>query len=276
MEKRMIALLTVCIVLLAACAGLAASDPASEIEVQAAVEYEEPVYVFEQTEAGEEYPADSGSVAARYSCRLLMLSVSNPDALSPEDGEAAARCAENFNSKMHSLMIDAVGAGQTMRELAEEVDSAAEAYYDETEAGYVQIGQIVSVRVDNGSYTGGAHPNRYAVSYLFDLEAGQFIDPLQLADDPEALRTGAAALLLEKAEEHPVFDSFWQDYPELIARWNEGTVLFAEEGMKVVYSPYEIAPYGMGDVELTLTWEELEPLIGESGMERLGMMAHAE
>lgn len=276
MEKRMIALLAACIVLLAACAGLAAADPMSEAEAQAAAEYEEPVYQFEQTMAQEEYPAGDGLVGARYSCQLLMLSVPNLDALSPEDGEAAARCMENFNNKMHSLMISAVGAGQTMDELSEGIDSAAETYYDETEAGYFLTGQIVSVRVDNVSYTGGAHPNRYAVSYLFDLEAGQFIDPLQVADDPESFLTGAAALLQEKAEEHPAFESFWQDYPELIARWNEGTILFDGEGMRAVYSPYVIAPYGMGDVELTLTWEELAPLIGESGMERLGMTANTK
>lgn len=271
MKNWMITLLAGCVLLLAARAGLAMSDPAPKRN--AASGYEEPVYVFEQTEAGEEYPAGDGGVGARYACQLLMLTVSNQDRLSPEDGAAAAQCAENFNSKMHSLMIDAVAAGQTLRELAEEVHSAAAAYYDETGASYVRTGQIVSVRVDNVSYTGGAHPNRYAEGYLFDLEAGQFIDPLQLADNPEALRTGAAALLLEKAEEHPVFDSFWQDYPDLIARWNEGTVLFDGEGMKTVYSPYEIAPYGMGDVELTLTWEELAPLLGPEGMERLGQTA---
>ena len=269
MKNWMIALLAGCMLLLAARAGLGASAPKRD----AAPEYEEPVYAFEQTEAQEEYAAGDGAVGARYSCQMLMLTVSNQDRLSPEDGPAAARTAENFNSKMHSLMIDAVGAGQTMSELAEEVYSAAETYYDETEASYVRTGQIVSVRVDNISYTGGAHPNRYTGSYLFDLEAGQFIDPLQLADDPEVLRTGAAALLLEKAEEHQAFDSFWEDYPDLIARWNEGTVLFDGEGIRVVYSPYEIAPYGMGDVELSLTWEELEPLVGPEGMERLGRTA---
>lgn len=269
MKNRMIALLASCVLLLAACAGLAGSVPA--LKRAAAAEYEEPVYQFEETTAQEEYPAGDNSVAARYSCQFLMLTVPNLEKLSQEGREAAERSAENFNSRMHDLMIGAVGAGQAiMAGLAEGVDSVVEAYYAETAASYVRTGQIVSVRVDNGSYTGGAHPNRYADSYLFDLEAGQFIDPLQLADDPETFRAGAAALLLEKAEEHPVSGSFWQDYGDLIARWNEGTVLFDGKGMKVIYSPYEIAPYGMGDVELPLTWEELAPLLGPGGMEHLG------
>lgn len=268
MKNWVITLLAGYVLLLAACAGLTGSGPAPK--KAAGAEYEEPVYQFEETIAQEEYPAGDHSVAARYSCQLLMLTVPNLEKLAPEDAEAAERNMENFNSRMHSLMVNAVGAGQAMAELAEGVDSAVDAYYAETAASYVRTGRIVSVRVDNGSYTGGAHPNRYADSYLFDLEAGQFIDPLQLADDPEAFHTGAAALLLEKAEGHPVFESFWQDYPDLIARWNEATVLFDGVGMKVVYSPYEIAPYGMGDVELTLGWEELEPLIGPGGLGRLG------
>ena len=45
---------------------------------------------------------------------------------------------------------------------------------------------------------------------------------------------------------------------------------FTGEGMEVLYSPYGLGPYVIGEVELSLSWEALEPLIGPSGMARLG------
>lgn len=230
-------------------------------------EYEEPDYQFEEMIAREAYPDDGETI--RYSCRVMLLSVANLELLSPEDALAAERNMENFNGRMRSLLEVYTGrAAQLMEELS---DSRGGPYYDETSASCTLTGQVISVRLDSGSYTGGVHPNRYAEGLLFDLQAGQFTDPVQLADDPASFLSGTAELLLEKAEAHPAYDSFWQDCTDLIARWNEGTVLFDSEGMEVVYSPYEIAPYGIGEVELRLGWEELAELLGPGGLARLGV-----
>ena len=253
--------------LLAACAGLAASASMPEADEV----YEEPVYVFEQTRAQEEYPAGGGTVGARYSCQLLMLTVSNQDRLSPEDGTAAAQAAENFNSKMHSLMIDAVGAGKTMSELAEEVESAAGAYYDETEAGYVQNGQIVSVRVDNISYTGGAHPNSHAFSYLFDMEKGTFVDPSEIADDPELLRATVTDLILDQINgmDQEMRDGLFENYPSVVSQWNNHCVELREEGLLVTFSAYDIGPYAMGALGFDIPYTSITGALGEGGADRL-------
>lgn len=235
-------------------------------------EYEEPDYQFEEMTAREAYP--DGGETASYSCRIMLLSAANLERLSPEDALAAERNMENFNGRMRSLLEVYTGkAAQLMDELS---DSGGGPYYDETTASCTLTGQIVSVRLVSESYTGGAHPNRYTEGLLFDLGAGQFTDPAQLADDPASFLSGTAELLLEKAEAHPAYDFFWQDYTGLIARWNEGTVFFDSEGMEVVYSPYEIAPYAMGEVELRLGWEELAELLGPGGLARLGVEAAEE
>ena len=41
--------------------------------------------------------------------------------------------------------------------------------------------------------------------------------------------------------------------------------------MLVVFSPYELGPYSMGEVELRVTYEELASLVGEEGLRRLGV-----
>ena len=287
MKKNWLALLAACTLALSGCAGMAISDPAPLAETalsmsapEAAEEYEEPEYEIIPFSSGSQVRAEDETVAAVYNYQTVLLNLHNEEALSPEDGEAARRNMEAFNSKMRAVLGELMEQGGAFGEDAlaayEEFGSLSAEYEDDADMGAEFCGDIVSVILHRVSYTGGAHPNRYAASYLFDLASGQFIDPTQIAEDPEAFRAGAAELLLEKADAHPERDAFWQDYADVIARWNEGTVRFDGEGMHVIYSPYGLGPYVLGEVELSLGWEELEPLIGASGMERLGRGAADE
>ena len=271
-------LLAAFVFLLAACANLTAAPAPVPVPPQNTVPtaaYEEPAYQLEAvTEEGKTVVGSAD--AAHYLYQLLSLSVPNLEALSPGDAEAARRNVENFNSRMDALMKDALARGREMGEDAAELYEAgglADPYYDETCTGFYQAGQVISVRLDNSNYTGGAHPNSYTASQNFDLGTGQFIDPAQAADDPESFRAGAAELLLEKAEALEERGDFWPEYADIIAAWNEGTVLFDQEGMLVVFSHYELGPYSMGSVELRLSYEELADLVGPGGMARLGLGA---
>lgn len=279
MKRHFLICTTVCM-LLTACAGMAASDPAApcgQPEALAAEEYEEPEYEVLPFVSSSQFRSEDEKleVVAIYNYQTILLSLRNEDAVSPEDAEAAARNIEAFNSKMLSVSEELVEQGKAMAAdaaaLYGEYGALTAAYEDSVEVGADFRGDIISAYLNRSTYTGGAHPNRYTSSYLFDLEAGQFIYPTQLAEDPEAFHAGAAALLLQQAEAHPDRGSFWQDYADIIASWNEAAVRFTDEGMTVTYSPYELAPYSTGEVALTLAWEELRPLLGKAGVERLGV-----
>ena len=40
---------------------------------------------------------------------------------------------------------------------------------------------------------------------------------------------------------------------------------------QVVYSPYVLGPYALGTVELKVSYQEIEDLLGPGGQERLGI-----
>ena len=236
----------------------------------------QPLYQWETMTAQNQFAAEDGTELMYYSYQLLTLSVANLEELRSGEAAEAERNVENFNSKMTALLEKAMEVGRVMQEdaaqLYKESGTAGLPFYDETSASCCRTGDLLSVRVSGGSYAGGAHPSRCDSGYLFDLRSGQFIDPTQIADKPEEFRTGAAALLLEKAEALEEYQpGYWSDYADIIARWNEGTVLFDEEGMLAVYSPYLLGPYAMGEVELRLGYDELAELIGPGGLERLGV-----
>ena len=139
--------------------------------------------------ARNQYAAEDGTELMHYAYQLVTLSVPNLEELPPEAAETARRNMENFNSKMTALMDESVEVGQVMMEdagqLYGEQDTAGLPFYDETSAACWQTGDILNVRVSGSSYAGGAHPNRCDVGYLFDLRSGQFIDPTQIAENPE-------------------------------------------------------------------------------------------
>ena len=237
---------------------------------------EEPEFVVSPLLEQKTFSADDGTVLAEYSYQLVTMSLGNPEELSADAEERAEQVVGSFNERMESRLSDAMSFGQELGDMAEsayESEMLPVAYSDEATASVVRQGQIYSIRVDSSSFTGGAHPNSYTDSYLFDVVLGQFIDPAQVADDPVAFQTGAAKLLLEKAKEldTDVQSGYYPEYEDVIAHWYDGTVLFDKEGMTVVYSPYVLGPYALGTVELKVSYQEIEDLLGPGGQERLGI-----
>lgn len=272
---KILSLLLTGILLLAACSASGAET------IEPAAEYETPRYRFEDLSAQESFEREDGTQAASYSYQLFTLAADNLEAVSPEDREIAERNVENFNARAHEVLEDAVAYGRGLPEIAEETGGPEfwpAAFCDETRAqGYVG-GEIVSVRTDTCGYAGGAHGYSYTTGYTFDLSTGQFIDPVQLADDPAAFQEAAAEALTAAADglspERRAL--YWDNYREIIQEWNNGAVYFSQEGMTVIFSAYELGPYVLGPVELTLDWEALSELMGPGGMERLGMAAETE
>ena len=274
MKRELAVFVAACTLLLAACAGLAASDPvppANRAEVQET--HAEPEYGEKTIAAEEWFYAEDGEELAHYQYTLPAIFLSNVDVLSTEEAEKAGQVVDTYNAMMESLLGDYKERGTAIYNDALEIyqtGTLTEPYYDMVSSGGWEAGDILSNCMVAYTYTGGAHPNSYHRSYLFDLKSGQFIDPTQLADDPEAFRTGVEELLLEKAEKDAQRENFWEDYADVIARWNEEGLEFDEQGLSVIFSPYELAPYSSGEIALRLGWEELEPLLGPGGLERLG------
>lgn len=275
-QKKWIALLCAALLCFSACAKAEKEEPKAEKpSVDAIYGYES--IVRERTFTEE----STGMVYASYRYSVPMLLITNANDLDEETSATALRNTEVFNAKMQEVLDESVAFGDEIAQ--EHVDS--ETFYaiglplaDEKILSLTKTGDIISVMVDGYFYGGGAHPYGYAQSYTFDLSLGQFIDPTQIAEDPEAFRIQTAALLVEKAEGlgEDYVGGFFPDYAETISHWNERAVLFNESGMTVIFSVYDLGPYAMGPVELQLTYEELSEIIGNESLARLGYLPSAE
>lgn len=234
-----------------------------------------PEYTYEDQQASRQFTDEaSGILYATYTYSVPMMQIANADLLTADALAAAHRNANAFNEQMQSIFDESVDYGE---KLAAEVDMEYSNMWpvaDEKRMTATQTGDIITVCSECYFYGGGAHPYVFTVTYTFDLAVGSFIDPTQIGDDPDSFRVGAAALLVAKAESlgEEYTSGYWNDYAEIISNWNDTTVLFDEDGMTVIFSPYELGPYAMGPVELHLTYGELADVIGPGGLERLGVV----
>lgn len=279
MRKSNVLALLLCALLLCACA---ANQPGgenvqdNEPQITQPELTDVPVYTYEDQLASRQFTDEaSGVFYATYTYSVPMMQIANADLLTEDALAAAQRNMDAFNERMQSIFDESVAYGE---ELGAEYDAEYSNMWpiaDEKRMTASQTGDIITVRADCYYYGGGAHPYAFVSTYTFDLAAGVFVDPTQIGDDPEAFRTHTAALLVMKAESlgEEYTEGYWDDYAEIIARWNEGAVLFDETGMTVIFAPYDLGPYAMGSVELHLTYEELSEAIGEGGLRLLGVLS---
>lgn len=112
------------------------------------------------------------------------------------------------------------------------------------------------------AYTGGAHPNSFRNFYTIDVENEKL---LSFEDVFESRAESQVIALIEKhikikhdiAPEESLLDAGF--FEQKLSKPSNFT--FNSDGVKFLYNPYEVAPYVIGYVEVTVPYSALEGLI---------------
>lgn len=140
----------------------------------------------------------------------------------------------------------------------EELAGAQMSWEDYTEGRIAySMDNIFSYIADKYTYRGGAHgmSSRYACN--FDLRTGKQIS------EEDFFRKGydgeLTALLTSHLKESLAST---EDMDMLFVQEIEpnGNFYLSDKGVTYIYNQYEIAPYSMGIIEVTLPWEEIRDL----------------
>ena len=104
-------------------------------------------------------------------------------------------------------------------------------------------------------YTGGAHGMNALVCNVFDLTTGETVSEADLF--AEGWQDGVSALLKTALD---AFLAAQEEGEDLVfgAPAPNGNFSVSEDGVTWTYNPYEIAPYAMGAIELTVRWTDLK------------------
>ncbi len=126
-----------------------------------------------------------------------------------------------------------------------------------TDTTLMQSDELLTLRMDAYSNTGGAHPNSTAAIATFDMKTGKHLRPVDLVQDLEKLYALAEQKFRETQKEafEEGFD-FTESWPFVIAE----NVGMTTEGLFFCYVPYEVTPYALGFTEFVIPYDELEKL----------------
>ena len=272
-KKYMGALLSAAMCLaLAACAVVNA--PQEDIQPPKDEEESGPSFWFETVETSDKYSDDEGNLLASYRYQILEIKTAE------DADEALVQAAENFNAGMREVLDNQLETGEELGQwasfderLSESLGEGGSYYMDELAVEGTQTGGIYSVCFYNYNYMGGVHPNQTYFSRTFDLERGEYIDPLEVADDPELFRATVTDLLLDHIQhlDPEVLSGYFKGYEETVAQWNTRSVCFGAEEMSVTFSQYELGPYALGTQVFDIRYEEFTDALGQGGQIKLGL-----
>ena len=188
----------------------------------------------------------------------------------PEDVVEMAAC---FNEKMDEQLAACLETGVCLDEWAasDPLEVSQGRYYThDVRTDYEQRGDILSVSFVSASEIGGSHGDLWCRSFIFDLESASFINPAEVADDPQAFRAAVAQLLLEQIQELPaeIRDNYFSGYEAAVEEWNNYCVTFGDE-IRVEFSPYVLGTYSIGSQVFSVPYQAVE--LGSGGQARLGI-----
>lgn len=120
---------------------------------------------------------------------------------------------------------------------------------------------VLSVHYVDQFFTGGSHGNTVNTCYSYSTD-GTRLTLQMLSDAPEQLRSFVTDYLLELTQQPAYdgvfFDGYEQALPDALS---DGNWCLTNEGLSIVFDPYEIAPYVAGSQTFVIPYEELEGLI---------------
>lgn len=123
-------------------------------------------------------------------------------------------------------------------------------------------GDILSIVLEQYSYTGGAHGSSLRCAFNYDLNDGHLLAWEEISADSTALAKTLKEYIIAQASSNSYDDYYFFDYYEeyLDSAFGDGTWYFSNEGLTIIYNQYTIAPYAAGIIEFTIPLEEIEQL----------------
>lgn len=235
------------------------------------------------------YQAEDGTKLATYDYELPVLRCYREDgtevteAATPEETHAM-EIAETFNKKFDSWrgedenLMESAQADYAWKQ--EEGLSWDSPYWQELEYTAYRTGSLISIGATSAAYWGGVHPNSYLMSWNFDLDSGTFLTPDALSADSKAFMEAVRDEIIRQAEERiapgaELEGAYWDNYPEVVASWDDYAVTFGKDGMSVGFSPYELAYYAAGSQVFLISYDTLDPYLSDYGRQLLEMSVPA-
>lgn len=207
-----------------------------------------------------EYPVDGLVDSVKNSiCEIIVESTFGSDysGLSVED--AANRWAGDFVAEYKKANLELLSEAQ-----GDEANDMGAGFFswENKMEGYFsgKHDNIITYTVSNYVFEGGAHGSTVESSVNIDLKTGKQVteEDFFIPGYKEALSALLSAHLHDEMPDQESYDAlFIKDLEP------NGNFKVSEQGVTYVYGQYEIGPYYLGIIKVTIPWNELGDLVRE-------------
>ena len=208
-----------------------------------------------------EYPVSGLSDSVRTSmCEIIVGAAFGSDYAGLDVSSAAAKWAADFVGEYRStnieLLDDIKASGDMMP-----ADGGTFSWQN-TLDGYFsgRYKDIISYTVSNYVFEGGAHGSTVETSVNMSVKTGKQIteEDFFIPGYKEDLSAVLTAHLRESMPDQDSYDALFRKDIE-----PNGNFKVSEQGLTYVYGQYEIGPYYLGIIKVTVPWDELGDLVRE-------------
>jgi len=122
---------------------------------------------------------------------------------------------------------------------------------------------ILSYAVERYVFMGGAHGSNYRIFYNFDLETGELLHEKDLFKEnyEKPLTDLLLSNLISQNEDVQLVEDlkeFGYNVDEIAPNDN---FFLTDSSLVYVFNPYDIAPYALGETEISITFDQLRDLL---------------
>ncbi len=118
---------------------------------------------------------------------------------------------------------------------------------------------IISVSISSYEYTGGAHGYGGQIYYIYNLHTAKLLSESLASIIANKDNADLVALLQSKLAANYKQSDFF-DFDNI--RLNDNYYI-DDSGVHFLYNPYEIAPYALGQISVSFTFDELKPYVDQ-------------
>ena len=122
---------------------------------------------------------------------------------------------------------------------------------------------VVTYFIDTYNFQGGAHGLNQLLTLNFDKTTGKTLtlEDVLVPGYKVKLNNLLQKALLKKANCKDIDELHDKGYLFSMEMYPSNNYVLGKEGITFIYNPYEIAPYALGRIELTISYDDMENLM---------------
>lgn len=125
---------------------------------------------------------------------------------------------------------------------------------------------LISLYIHMSPYTGGAHPNHYYFTMLYDLKNNKILTLKDLFIENADFLSVISKICIEKLKKMDLLSTEYIEDGAKPTEENYKNFCIYKDGLSIIFPPYQVAPYAAGTINVDIKYTDLKEIINNEGV----------